>query len=134
MKNFQARQGDVLVIAVDQLPQAAAAKPVGNNHILAYGEASGHAHAIRRDHCELFHANDNMLALAKRYGITDERAVTHGLRIVADNAQMLHGTPTKDFTAPSDPDHEPIGLPAGDYLVIRPREYDDSDEFRAIAD
>ncbi len=132
--DFIVRQGDVLVIKVATLPEADKAEKVGNNHILAYGEASGHAHAIRADHCELYHANDNIIELAKKYGITDSRSVTHGLRIVADNAKLLHGTPTKDFTAPHDPDHTAIDLPCGDYLVIRPREYSDEEEFKIIAD
>lgn len=131
---LQIRQGDVLLIKVDKLPKATKCKKVGNNHILAYGEASGHAHAIRHDHCELFAVNEEMLEIGKKYGINDNRAVTHGLRIVVDNTVLLHGTPTKDFRAPSDPDHTPINMPAGDYLVIRPREYSDDEEFKVVAD
>ncbi len=128
---FQYRQGDVYLFRVDSLPAAEAAKPVGKNHVLAYGEATGHCHAICRQDCELFAANDDIRALAKKHGVTDERAVTHGLRIVVDNTQLLHGTPAKGF---KDPDHTPIELPCGDYIVLRPREYGDSDEFMAIAD
>lgn len=136
--DLQVRQGDVCLFRLnekDKLPAGMdSAKPVGNNHILAYGEASGHAHAVRKDHCELYHANDNLVELAKKYGITESRAVTYALRIVAHNARLLHGTPTKDFADPRDPDHEPIDLPAGDYIVLRPREYSDEDEFKVIAD
>lgn len=128
---FQIRQGDVLIIKVDELPKGSAVKPVGKNHVLAYGEATGHCHAIDSKECSLFGVNDNILATAKRYGITDDRAVTHGLRIVVDNATLRHGTPSKMFR---DPDHTEIKLPVGDYLVLRPREYDDTEEFKAIAD
>ena len=41
------RQGDVLLVPVDAIPEAA--KPVARDHgrvVLAYGEATGHAHAI----------------------------------------------------------------------------------------
>ena len=131
MKDYQIRQGDVYLFRVDQLPEAEKSKPVGKNHVLAYGEATGHCHAIKKEDCDLFEANDNIRALAKKHGVTDERAVTHGLRIVVNNTQLLHGTPSRGF---SDPDHTPIDLPCGDYIVLRPREYDDSEEFRVIAD
>lgn len=130
-KELQYRQGDVYLFQVDALPAAELAKSIGNNHVLAYGEATGHCHAIRKDDCELYEANDNIRALAKKYGITDDRAVTHGLRIVVNNTQLLHGTPSRGFT---DPDHTPIDLPIGDYIVLRPREYSDEEEFKVIAD
>lgn len=129
--NYSVRQGDVYIFQVDKLPESNMVTPVGENHVLAYGEATGHCHAIRKEDCELFEANDNIKALAKKYGVVDERAITYGLRIVVNNVKLLHGTPSKAF---SDADHMPIELPIGDYIVLRPREYDDSDEFRAIAD
>lgn len=132
MKNdLQIRQGDVYLFRVDSLPDAEKAKPVGKHHVLAYGEATGHCHAIPKQDCELFIANDNIRALAKKYGVTDDRAVTHGLRIVADNTKLFHGTPAVGFR---DPDHTPIDLPCGDYIVLRPREYSDEEEFKVIAD
>ena len=43
----QVRQGDVLLIPVDEIPATATLVPRdGNRVILAYGEATGHAHAI----------------------------------------------------------------------------------------
>lgn len=133
--DFMIRQGDVMLFKIEEmLPEMDKVKPIGNNNILAYGEASGHAHAVRKNHSELYHANDNLRALAKKYGIKDERAVTHGLRIVVDNAELQHGTPTRNFAAPHDPDHTTINLPAGDYIVVKPREYSDDEEFRQIAD
>lgn len=129
---LQIRQGDVYLFQISEaMPEAKAAKPVGKNHVLAYGEATGHCHAINKKDCELFEANDNIRALAKKYGVTDERAVTHGLRIIVNNTQLLHGTPSRGF---ADPDHTPIELPMGDYIVLRPREYSDEDEFKVIAD
>lgn len=132
MDYLQIRQGDVYLFQVNSLPKdLTPVAPVGKNHVLAYGEATGHCHAIKKEDCDLFEANDNVKALAKKYGITDERAVTHGLRIVADNTKLMHGTPSRMF---SDPDHTPIDLPRGDYIVLRPREYSDEDEFKVIAD
>lgn len=130
--DFQIRQGDVYLFRVDQLPKGMEeAKPIGKNHALAFGEATGHAHCVPAKDCRLFVANEALNKQAKEYGINDNRAVTHGLRIVVDNTKLLHGTPAKGFR---DPDHEPIDLPAGDYIVMRPKEYDDSKEFHAIAD
>lgn len=132
MTNYQIRQGDVYLFQVDSLPEIMkTAKSVGKNHVLAYGEATGHCHAINKEECELYEANDNIKSLAKKYGVIDERAVTHGLRIVVDNAKLLHGTPSRGFT---DPDHTPIDIPCGDYIVLRPREYSDEKEFKVIAD
>jgi hypothetical protein len=130
----QFRQGDVLIISVDELSKElciTTINPIGVNHVLAYGEATGHCHAINKNECELYGVNDNIIALAKKYGITESRAITHGLRIVVDNARLRHGTPAQLFR---DPDHTDIKLPKGDYLVIRPREYSDEDEFKVIAD
>lgn len=129
---LQIRQGDVYLFQIaETLPEATASLVIGENHVLAYGEATGHCHAIVATDCELYEANDNIRALAAKYGVVDGRAVTHGLRVVVNNTQLLHGTPSRGFT---DPDHTPIELPIGDYIVLRPREYDDSDEFKVIAD
>lgn len=127
------RQGDVYLFRVEdgELPEANKAEKVKDLHVLAYGEATGHCHAIKEKECELYIANDNISKLATKYGILDERAVTHGLRIVVDNTKLLHGTPSRGF---SDPDHTPIDLPKGDYIVLRPCEYSDDEEFRVIAD
>jgi hypothetical protein len=127
------RQGDVFLfrVADGELPEAINDKPVKGLHVLAYGESTGHCHAIKVDDSELYLANDNTRKLATKYGVMDIRAVTHGLRIVVDNTKLLHGTPSRGFT---DPDHTPINLPKGDYIVLRPCEYSDSEEFRVIAD
>lgn len=130
--NLQFRQGDVYLFQVEKLPEGLVAeKATKGQYALAYGEATGHAHCINAEDGELYGANDNLRALAKKHGVTDERAVTHGLRIVVDNAVLRHGTPAKGFT---DPDHTPIDIPCGDYIVLRPREYDDSEEFKVVAD
>lgn len=41
------RQGDVLLVRVDQLPEGASVVPRDNGRlVLAYGEATGHAHVV----------------------------------------------------------------------------------------
>lgn len=133
--DFTIRQGDVLLVKVDSLGEGhEKTKTEKGKYMLAYGEATGHSHHVYDTHGELYNCNDNICKIAKRYGVTDDRAVKHGLRIVVDNTKLLHGTAKKGFVEPTDPDHDAIELPVGDYLVIMPREYSDDDEFRQIAD
>jgi len=96
------RQGDVLLRAVDAIP--AMAKTVvqrdGGRIVLAYGEVTGHAHAITAPESEatLLSAGEN----------------ARFLRLVAD-VDLLHE------------EHAPVHIPAGMYQVIRQREWSDAD-------
>ena len=45
----QFRQGDVLIEAVDRLPEKAMPLPATARVVLAEGEATGHAHAIKAE-------------------------------------------------------------------------------------
>lgn len=102
---MQMRQGDVLLVRVDRVPEGA--KPVERDAgrvVLAYGEVTGHAHAL----------TDGGVALlavgADRY-----------LR-VRETAALRHE------------EHTTIDVPPGDYRVVRQREYDDAEEWRQVAD
>ena len=105
------RQGDVLLIKVDTVPQNA--KPAkGGPVVLAYGELTGHAHEIKAKHAKLFErAGDRFLRLEKA--------------AVLDHTQ--HGIVVKH------PDHNPITLPSGVYRVVRQAEYS-PEEIRNVAD
>lgn len=90
------RQGDVLIIPVDELPTNA--KPATRENgrvILAHGEATGHAHAIMDSDVELYETADT----ADRW-----------LR-VRSVATVIHD------------EHAPIALPKGNYIVRRQVEY-----------
>lgn len=51
----QYRQGDVLLVAVDRAPeQCHPIPPDRGRFVLAYGEATGHAHALATDDAEFF--------------------------------------------------------------------------------
>jgi hypothetical protein len=91
------RQGDVLLIAVDALPEArlTLVPREDDRVVLAHGELTGHAHALF----------DPGAALFRREG-TDE----HFLRL--DRESTL-----------SHEEHDPIVLREGVYRVIRQREY-----------
>lgn len=57
----QARQGDVLLLQVKKLPKdAAPAKTEPNRIVLAYGEATGHAHAIYEPGAQLMEAANDL--------------------------------------------------------------------------
>jgi hypothetical protein len=53
----QYRQGDVLVVAVDSIPvNAVTVSRTSGEMVLAYGEATGHRHAIIDRHAEFLSA------------------------------------------------------------------------------
>jgi hypothetical protein len=105
------RQGDVLIIAVDTIPKNTT--PVARENgrlILAHGEATGHAHAIDDDTCEL---------------VTAEGA--------AELYLLVHGTDPVELTHD---EHDTIVLPpreSGGYQIVRQREYA-PEEIRTVAD
>ncbi len=111
-KQQQLRQGDVLLQRVRSIPKGATKKPTDQGRvILAYGEVTGHAHAVvversDRETVEAF--------LAELDGVVYLSAPA-GARVVHEE----HGT---------------IPLEAGTYKVIRQREWTDEDEPRQVAD
>lgn len=121
MKRKQARQGDVLLIPVASIPETAVElqpepdRPI----ILAYGEATGHAHSI--------------FGRAKMF--RDDGAGSSGAAFVLceKGAVLAHGTPTDAVTIPRDPDHGPIGL-EGPYRVQRQVEFPRAEPERRVAD
>ncbi|MGW3291070.1 hypothetical protein ACWDR3_41195 [Streptomyces sp. NPDC001002] len=96
------RQGDVLVVAVDELPPGSLPLPREDGLIvLAHGEVTGHRHAIAEPGAEL-------LAVPG----TDDDTERRFLRIVGAPAHLVHE------------EHGTITLPGGVYQVIRQREFD----------
>jgi hypothetical protein len=94
------RQGDVLLVSVPEIPARAHAVPRDEGRIvLAYGEVTGHAHAIDAPEAEatLLSASEN-----ERF-----------LRLVAD-VDLAHE------------EHGTIRVPAGTYRVVRQRVWDDA--------
>src|SRR5689334_10760214 len=87
------RQGDVLLIPINNLPVEAIEEKREERIVLAYGEVTGHAHAIHTKSAKTFVANDN------RY-----------LRVV-ESTVLQHE------------EHDPIKLPSGDYKVLIQKEY-----------
>lgn len=99
------RQGDVLVQRVGEIPaDVTPVKRESGRIILAHGEVTGHAHAIKN-------------RLAKFLETTQgERYLSLPKQVTLDHEE-----------------HSTITLPAGNYKVIRQREYH-PEEIRNVAD
>lgn len=99
MRTDQYRQGDVLIVAVDTIPSDAAVVPRDEDAVvLAYGEITGHRHAIAEAHADLL-------------AVPGDDIERRFLRIVGEPARLVHE------------EHDPITLPAGCYRVLAQREY-----------
>jgi hypothetical protein len=93
------RQGDLLIVEVEAETESVHGTPVPRDErgriILAEGEATGHAHAILDREAELWETT------SQRY-----------LRVLAEGGVAL-----------THEEHATITIPAGDWVVIRQREY-----------
>jgi hypothetical protein len=102
------RQGDVLIVRIDTMPEGIEPVPRDNGRvILAYGEVTGHVHAVEGD-VALF-APADVAELEERF-----------LRVERE-ARLVHE------------EHEAITLPPGIYSVRRQREYT-PERVRPVAD
>lgn len=102
------RQGDVLIIPIKHLPSGLEpVKRESGRIILAHGEVTGHAHAIKDHEAALF--RDPKLA-AIFMNVSSEGGVSL--------EHEEHGT---------------IGIPAGNYQIVRQREYS-PEAIRNVAD
>lgn len=116
------RQGDVLIIGTvgaQDVGEQIARDPSceGGRVVLAYGEVTGHAHAIHSPAATLW---------KKRVADQVTDATTRAL--VADRVLRL----TAEVVLRHE-EHDPIVLPAGDYIVRQQREYAPQ-ELRNVAD
>lgn len=103
------RQGDVLIRKVDRIPSNSTEVRNHGRIVLAFGEVTGHAHAVTA--CE-----------AQEFTFVDTKKATHRFLEVFDRgATVTHE------------EHAPIPLPAGLYEIIRQREYTPVSE-RSVAD
>lgn len=103
------RQGDVLLIQVSTIPDDALPCSVSGDVILAYGEATGHAHRLALETVKPF-------AKGGIWSPTAERFIR-----AAEGATLTHE------------EHGAITLAPGNYRVIQQREYH-PDESRRVAD
>lgn len=102
--NTQFRQGDVLLVRVDELPVDAAIEPSRERIILAEGELTGHAHAVSA-------------AAATMYAWQGDRLLA-----------------VREATALTHEEHDPIALQPGIYKVVRQRQYDPARDTTRVVD
>ena len=101
------RQGDVLIFETDRKPEGVEIPKDNGRAVLAYGEVTGHAHAIR--------GNVRMFR-------PDDMPVGNCVLVVEDGRVELRHE-----------EHDTISLRAGTYEVRRQREWD-AGEARRVAD
>ena|ERR1700682_3006683 len=92
MKTY--RQGDVFLIALDKMPEGAIKEESKGDLILAYGEVTGHKHAIKSGYAEMYQWKGNTL-----------------IEVEKENTVLVHE------------EHAPIPLPQGIYEVRIQRQY-----------
>ena len=100
MKVF--RQGDVILVPVGEIPSGSVIEPDKGRVILAYGEVTGHAHALP-------------LGFAKQYQ-AGERVFVE----VTAKAELRHE------------EHAPLQIPEGKYEKLIAREHTPGGERRVI--
>lgn len=114
----QARQGDVFIRKIDKINTEGLTEVKRDRKafVLAYGEVTGHMHALYGEGTALLENEEGTRFLS----LEKETTLFHG----------NYGD-TKGTTA----DHDPITLPAGDYEVRIQKEYDwFKEELRNVAD
>lgn len=106
---FLARQGDVMIMGVDEIPEGLEKiKPGVRGYVLAEGEATGHAHTL------------NEVQFAQMWKGSQEE--DPDLFLKTDKAcTVVHE------------EHGTINLPEGTFLVRRQREYS-PEEIRKVQD
>jgi hypothetical protein len=116
------RQGDVLIVKDARAHAQGVAVPKDAGRVvLAYGEVTGHAHAIRSRSAQLFEA------APKEDRTTDgDRAWARASRILQVSAKA--GVELRHE------EHATIPLPPGNYRIVQQREWSIEDEARNVAD
>lgn len=109
------RQGDVLVRRVDAIPEHAKKvdrKP-GERLVLAYGERTGHAHALRSDNVTAFRAET-----AEDRALAGLPAVDYILVGGSETVALNH-----EYEDGRRAEHIPVQLPPGVYQIAAQVEY-----------
>lgn len=104
------RQGDVMIRRVKKLDKAVSKDlKQAKQGVLAYGEVTGHAHRL---------ISEGGLMVAET--VENNRPLVTSFSLEQDG-KLVHE------------EHETVELPAGDYVVVRQREYTPQ-EIRRVAD
>jgi len=107
------RQGDVLLVPVEAVPVGA--KPADRDEasriVLAVGEKSGHAHAIRNPDVTSF-------KFETAEGDVANRALVDYILVGGSGAKLAH-----EYIDMRKADHDPIELEPGAYRVVQQRNF-----------
>ena len=103
------RQGDVVLISVDNLPENIQEKKNDGLVVLAHGEKTNHAHVVICDDMSVYQKSEELYLHIMKTAVFD-----HG---VVDKEQK------KVITKESNKDHGAIIIPVGKYFVRRQHEY-----------
>lgn len=106
--NAMYRQGDVLIRQVAAIPASATDNTPQGRIVLAYGEVTGHAHAIAEGEAREFTMQEAANIVRRFLSVTAEAVVRHE-------------------------EHAPIQLPPGVYEIVQQREYT-PEAIRNVAD
>lgn len=106
---IQYRQGDVLLVAVDDIPKDA---KKAKNNIIAYGESSNHCHAMTGE-------VDVLEKDGESYMVVGADGKLEHVRV--DNPGSWTG------------EHLPIAVPPGKYRVVHQQEYDPWEKHSRLA-
>ena len=116
VQTFQIAQGDVFIRRVGEIPDEAIPVARDNGRIvLAYGEVTGHAHAIT--------ASDAELLIAPERSREDEILNVRFLRVMAQSGVDVQHE-----------EHATVHLAPGLYEVRQQREWTDAEEPLRVAD
>lgn len=116
-KTLTIRQGDVALVLVTKLPEGCTEVPNDRGRIvLAYGEVTGHAHAIA-DHRPALRAKEMA-----------EAAIARARLLVAPNGQRY--LQVDEQVTLRHEEHDPHIIPAGVYLLPQQVEYRPSELVR----
>lgn len=118
MKMF--RQGDVLLIEVKAIPKSAKDVTPKDRIVLAYGEVTGHAHAVYPETIE-------------RKPLFGKATTETGLKAKLWDSGAERFLQVVEKTALKHEEHSAIDLAPGNYKVVRQREYDPARD-RMVAD
>jgi hypothetical protein len=130
-KQSQWRQGDVLIIKISDDVSHPTSKEIERDEgrvVLAYGEMTGHAHAISDMGCRLYvddssriSDTDAMGLISRTGGGIVEPPEPDRILVVEESVTLSHE------------EHDPIALDKGTFRIRRQREYDPV-ALRTVAD
>lgn len=119
------RQGDVLIIPVAGIPAGMkSSKPT--KVILAYGEVSGHHHRFENGNVTQFYKEGDKEVGAQPIAgggrLRGSATAVEFIRVGDGGSALVHE------------EHTAINVAAGDYQIVRQREFDMLEGVRAVAD